>query len=212
MVFHGSTVTSATSFSGEARADRLIRFLLASLTLHAMVLAFLPRNHEPAIDAVHPPLSVRIVPSRLSVAAIPGASIPSSLPGPGNQSRGAPHAPTRGEPVAEHAATDVAPAIGIEPSRSAIDLDAALAAARAFAKETREQGRRMPAGGDAPPLPLTVEAAIAKAARPDVEVESRGANGEWVVQDRKKRCVTPIQVPHFLEGKTMLTQCELRKG
>lgn len=114
--------------------------------------------------------------------------------------------------MTEHAATDTTPAIGVEPNRSALDLDAAWATARAFAKETRDQGRRMPAGGDTPPLPLTVEAAIAKATRPDVEVESRGAGGEWVVQDRKKRCVTPTQVPHFLEGKTMLTQCELRKG
>jgi len=205
-------VTESIPLPRSGPPDRLTRFLLASLALHVLVLVLLPRKYEPAIDAIPPPLSVRILPPRPSVAAMPDTSIPSSLPGPGNRSRPAARASTSGEAVAEHAATDAAPATGIEPSRPAIDLDAALATARAFAKETREQGRRMPAGGDAPPLPLTVEAAIAKAARPDVEIESRGANGEWVVQDRKKRCVTPIQVPHFLEGKTMLTQCELRKG
>ena len=47
---------------------------------------------------------------------------------------------------------------------------------------------------------------------PDVVVETRGHAGEYVTKSRHSRCVTPLVVPYFMEGKTMLTLCEVHKG
>lgn len=61
------------------------------------------------------------------------------------------------------------------------------------------------------PLP-TVDSVIARAVAPEVEVETRGSNGEHVLRVGNKRCVTPLLAPHFMEGVAMPTQCEIRKG
>lgn len=92
-------------------------------------------------------------------------------------------------------------------ARPAIDIAGALASARVIARESRP-----PPALDRPRPPLTVEAAVAEATRPDVAVESRGADGEWIVQDRKTRCVARIQRKWFEEGVPMLPLCEFRKG
>lgn len=85
-----------------------------------------------------------------------------------------------------------------------IDLGATFASARAY-------GREPPQGGTQR-MTLTVESAIARAARQDEVIETHGAAGEYVLRQGRSRCVTPLQVPHFLEGKTMLTQCDVGKG
>lgn len=95
----------------------------------------------------------------------------------------------------------------IEAPPATVDLGAAFATARNHARNAPP-----PAALDKPRLPVTVEAAIATAMQPDDLVETRGANGEYITKTRRTRCVTPIYVPHFLEGKTMLTQCEALKG
>ncbi len=64
----------------------------------------------------------------------------------------------------------------------------------------------------APKRQPTVESVIARAMAPQAVVEARGGNGEHVLRVGGKRCVTPLVAPHFMEGVTMLTQCELRKG
>jgi hypothetical protein len=88
-----------------------------------------------------------------------------------------------------------------------VDVAAAMATARAIAKEPLPRTTLGPTR-----TPITVETAIARATQPDVVVESRGANGEWVTQDRKSRCVGRIQRKWFEEGVPMLTLCEVKKG
>lgn len=100
-----------------------------------------------------------------------------------------------------------AEAAAAESAAPAIDLDAAFATARLQAREAQARTSL-----DAPKPLLTVEAAIARATRRDILVETRGAAGEYVTTNGKTRCVTPLLVPHFLEGKTMLTQCETRRS
>jgi hypothetical protein len=85
-----------------------------------------------------------------------------------------------------------------------VDLGAVFASARAYGRE--------PPQGSTPRMTLTVESAVARAVRPDELIETRGAAGEYVLRQGRSRCVTPLHVPHFLEGKTMLTQCEVGKG
>jgi hypothetical protein len=82
-----------------------------------------------------------------------------------------------------------------------------MAAARAIAKEPPPRTTLGPTR-----TPITVETTIARATQPDDVVESRGANGEWVTQDRKSRCVGRIQRKWFEEGVPMLTLCEVKKG
>lgn len=104
-----------------------------------------------------------------------------------------------------------APATSAERPHPAVDVGQALATARAAAREWRAApGAMVPM--PPPALPITVETAIARAARSDVVVESRGAAGEWVTRRGDRRCVTPVQVPFYLAGKSMLTQCDAWKG
>jgi len=111
-------------------------------------------------------------------------------------------------------ANPAAPGIEETPAATAtapgpdIDIDAALATARALGKEARSPSTPAPAARS----PATVEAAIARATQPDLVVESRGANGEWVTQDRRTRCVARIQRKWFEDGVTLLPLCELKKG
>lgn len=169
---------------------RLIAFLAVSAVLHLLALS-LPRLSPPVDRDATGPLAVRLLPSQLEKSVV----------------------------VARRAARTAAPATASSPAfvgQSApapetaapkIDIDAAFATARSHGRET--QARVAP---DAPQPQLTVEAAIARATRPDALIETRGAAGEYVTISGKTRCVTPLLVPHFLEGKTMLTQCETRKG
>lgn len=88
-----------------------------------------------------------------------------------------------------------------------IDLDAARATARAQARETRPTTRELP---ESIRPRTTVETAIARAMEPDRRVESRGSAGELVTETRDLRCVTPLIVPHYMQGMTLPAQCTSR--
>lgn len=170
---------------------RLIGFLAVSVALHLLWLAIplhtrgLPSTPAPLLAHLAPPPAA---PEKSAVATRhPKRNVgPATIP---------------------DAAVVRAEAVVPEPARPTIDLDAAFATARSQGRETPPRATL-----DAPRPQLSVEAAIARATRPDVQVETRGAAGEYVTINGKTRCVTPLLVPHFLEGKTMLTQCETRKG
>lgn len=91
---------------------------------------------------------------------------------------------------------------------AAVDIGQALATARAAAKEWQAA----PDATGGPPLPTTMASAVAAAHRSAVVVESRGAAGEWVTRQGRTRCVTPLQLPFYLAGKSMATQCDAWKG
>jgi hypothetical protein len=169
---------------------RLVGFLAISAVLHLLALS-LPGMSPPSSREPTGPLAVRLLPSppERSAVAVRQAK------------RGA------ATPAQPEAAIVRAEAAVPEPATPAVNLDAAFATARRQALLPQPKNSL-----DAPRPLLTVEAAVARAMRPDVLVETRGAAGEYVTINGKTRCVTPLQVPHFLEGKTMLTQCETRKG
>lgn len=169
---------------------RLVGFLAISVALHLLWLAIpLPNRGSPP----------RLVP--LNARLAPPPTLQESVVMARRASRGvAAPAPPETAIVGREAAT-------AEPAPPAINLEAAFATARSQASIAQPRSSL----GAPQPL-LTVEAAVARATRPDVLVETRGAAGEYVTINGRTRCVTPLQVPHFLEGKTMLTQCETRKG
>ena len=177
-------------------SHRLVGFLTVSAVLHLLFLAVeLPANTSSA--GATSPLTVQLSrvdrsPRPPTAATADKAETVSRLDKPASAAK-APNA-VIGPPMQQRA-------------RPAIDVDAALATARSYAREPR------------PHLPLepthrvlTVEAAIARATAPDIVVETRGHAGEYVTKSRHSRCVTPLVVPYFLEGKTMLTLCDVHKG
>jgi hypothetical protein len=97
------------------------------------------------------------------------------------------------------------------PPYPGVDLEAALGTARTIGQEQNRQQKRQPIHGGTAHLPLTIESAVADATKPDVIVESRGAAGEYIVEGRNFRCVTPLLAPRHLEGVSMLTQCAKKR-
>ena len=179
-----------------ASRHRLIGFLAVSAVLHLLLLAVELPTRTSSVGATSPltvQLSRVVPPPRpLTAATADKAEAVHRLSPPPSAAK-APNA-VIGPPMQEQA-------------RPAIDVDAAVVAARSYAREPR------------PHLPfeptqkvLTVETAIARATAPDIVVETRGHAGEYVTKSRHSRCVTPLVVPYFLEGKTMLTLCEVHKG
>jgi hypothetical protein len=180
------------------RANRhhLLGFLALSAVLHLLFLA-IEMSPKTSSAGARTPLSVQISrvdppPRPPAAATADKAETVSRLSRPPSAAK-APDA-VIGLPVQDQ-------------TMPAIDIDAARATARSYAREPR------------PHLPfeptqkvLTVETAIARATAPDVVVETRGTAGEYVTQSRHSRCVTPLVVPYFMAGKTMLTLCEVRKG
>lgn len=176
----------------QAGDRRLFVFLALSIALHALWLV-LPMRTRTATEAMMPePLNIHLVPS---------TPVEKSAMVTRQAKRGIPT--TRAPDATIIQADTTAP----EPATPAINLDAALATARAQAREAQPRTAL-----DAPKPQLTVEAAVAHAMQRQALVETRGAAGEYVTMNGNSRCVTPLVVPHFLEGKTMLTQCEARKG
>jgi hypothetical protein len=169
---------------------RLFGFLAVSVALHLLWLAIpLPTRSSPSTPA---PLIAHLAsPAEQKKSAVVVRQL------------------ERGIPIASAPDSTIVHADTIAPEHTTptINLDAAFATARSQAREAQP---RTPL--DAPKPLLTVEAAVARATRPEVIVETRGAAGEYVTMNGRTRCVTPLVVPHFLEGKTMLTQCEARKG
>jgi hypothetical protein len=185
------------SIAADHSSDRrLLGFLAVSVALHVLWLAVpLPTRTLP------PPLPALIAHLTQPAAPQKSAVVVWNAPhGVRQLERGS---PTASAPAAPIVPTDTAP----EPATPAINLDAAFATARSQAHEAQPRTAL-----DAPKPELTVETAVARATRRDVLVETRGAAGEYVTMNGNSRCVTPLVVPHFLEGKTMLTQCEARKG
>ena len=183
----------------DERSNGIIRFLLLSLALHATVLYFVRSIDIDTPASPTPSLSVTLSPLQF---------VPASEP------------PTRTDPAqksavvvrhAEPSAVMSVPAspaseATIAPATATIDLDVARATARAYAREPVPRTTL-----DAPKPLLTVEAAVARSTEPDFVIETRGPAGERIVTTRNMRCVTPLVVPHFMEGVTVLALCEKRK-
>lgn len=168
-----------------------------SLLLHLCVgMWWWPRAGSGA--SAPPPFSVHLLPPLPNAQALlkpfgaQASARTKPVPGPASAATSVPTPAT---------ASDTA-----QPPRT-VDAQAAFAAARAIALEARSERRP---GATTPPV--SVETAVARATRPDVVVESRGANGEWVTQDRHVRCVARIQRKWFEEGVPMLPLCEIKKG
>jgi hypothetical protein len=91
--------------------------------------------------------------------------------------------------------------------RPSVDISAALASARAIARETPQAiARRTTRPPDA------LATAIGRATNAHAVTETRGADGEWITTDGKRRCVTRVQLKWFEQGVPMLPLCEIRKG
>ncbi|HTY02306.1 MAG TPA: hypothetical protein VMC81_01120 [Rhodocyclaceae bacterium] len=176
-----------------APPGRLAGFLALSALLHLAWLA-LPIRFREATD-------IQVVPAPLIAhlsTPLPASSVPDAEPA---RPRIAPERrPAASQTAAMPTGTETDQST--PAPRTTIDLDAAHATARAYAREPVPHTSL-----DAPKVPLTVEAAIAKATAPEVVVESHGPAGEHVVKIGKTRCVTPTWVPLFMEGVKMLTQC-----
>jgi hypothetical protein len=170
----------------DAGNRRLLGFLALSIALHALWLA-VPLRTQGTRDAAIPiPLNVR-----LALPPVKKSAVATRLSTPRNAL-----------PAETTTATAAAPT---QDAAVKVDLDAAFATARSLAKNS-------PAAAPVRPPQTTMAAAVAGALRNNETIETRGAGGEYVTVTGKTRCVTPLVVPHFLEGKTMLTQCETRKG
>jgi hypothetical protein len=191
----------------DPRDRRVLGFLLLSLLLHILWLA-LPLSRQASLTSVRPLPALAVHLARPE--ALHEVATGQPLPKPAEGARSAhPRALETSRPEAAATAhTKLEPASPQERQGTGINLETAFAAARSIAKDTKAA----PSALGSPTLPLTVETAVAKATRPDVVVESRGANGEWVTQDRKSRCVARIQRKWFEEGVPMLTLCEVKKG
>jgi hypothetical protein len=169
---------------------RFVTFLALSVALHALWLALPLRTKVTGEAALPIPLTVQLAPLHEDKSVVVTRHLPR-----GGTASNAPAPWPSAEPPIE-AAPSAPPAI---------NLDAAFATARSL-------GREAPPTRGSPPPPVTIESAIARATQADEVIETRGTNGEHVTRTRHSRCVTPIYVPHFLEGKTMLTQCEALEG
>lgn len=193
------------SMAMEQPSDRrLIGFLALSLVLHALWLAVPLRTRTEPTDAPRP-FVARLVP-RVE------HTVESTLAEPTQKSAVAERlsVPTAKPTAPKTPASNPAPVtatISPAPATPAINLDAAVATARAYAREAQPRTSL-----DPPKRELTVEAAVARATEPDVIVESRGANGEHVTKTKRMRCVTPLTVPHYMQGMEIPTLCEARKG
>lgn len=176
--------------------SRLPGFLLVSLVLHGLWLAMPLSAPAPAASPGRPaPLAAHLaapIHRTQTAAALPGGK-PAAM-------RARPLLPAKLKSVAEAGQIAAPEASAV----TTIDLGATFASARAYGRE--------PPQGSPPRMTLTLESTIARAIRQDEAIETRGAAGEYVLRQGRSRCVTPLQVPHFLEGKTMLTQCDVGKG
>jgi hypothetical protein len=171
---------------------RLIGFLAVSVLLHSLWLAIpLHTRTSLQISRQLAPLTAQLLqqPTPKSVVAVRLAERTAAPPSDVGTYHVAPAAPE------------------LAAQSPTISIDGALATARVYAREPVPRTSL-----DAPKPVLTVEAAVAKATEPDIAVESRGAAGEYVTTTRHWRCVTPLVVPLFMEGVTILAQCERRKG
>lgn len=172
--------------------------LAVSLLVHLTAALLWP--HRPAPAGPPAPLLVRLAPPAEPAPAAPRPPRP-----PPGTVAASPHAlPQTHSDAAARGAVETPSVPAAEP---AIDIGAVLARARAIAHEVQPAA---PAGPAKPPA--TLATVIAHAAKAHTISESRGANGEWIVTDGKRRCVARIQRKWFEDGTPMLPLCEVRKG
>jgi hypothetical protein len=178
---------------------RLIGFLALSLALHALWLAVplrtrnaAPEGPKPFVARLLPRVDLAIEPARTEPA--PKSAVVERLSVPATTPRS----------NAASVTATISPA-ATTPASPTINLDAAVATARAYAREAQPRTSL-----DAPKRELTVETVIARATAPDVMIETRGANGEHVTLTKHTRCVTPLTVPHYMQGMEIPTQCGAR--
>jgi len=198
----GATLIGAAPLSRDNSGHRLAGLILLSLLLHGLLLALpgwrLQGSAAPTAARLHVDLVVPAPP-----APRPTQALPVTATARPTMER---LATARPSPIPRAEVSLASPSPAATTAAATIDLAAALATARA-------QARAVPgAPSQAGPPTITVEAAIARAIRSDSLVETRGAGGERVTIQGRFRCVTPLVVPHFMEGKTVLTQCEAIKG
>jgi hypothetical protein len=174
---------------------RLFGLLAASALLHLLVmtLVVLPAPDPTPANA---PLEIQLRHSEVSPE--PTRSVPTSGPDSIHPRRPLPHQ----EPARIELAVPVATPEATKPT---IDLDAARATVRQYA---REPVRHLPYE---PQMKLlTVEAAVAKATEPDIIAEKRGPAGEYVTEGKHFRCIQPLVKPHYLEGMNPPPLCQRR--
>lgn len=173
---------------------RLLALLAASVLLHLFILTVVvPRQpaHGPAVA----PLDVQLHRSKQLPEPSPALPVPAA---------GTDHRPIRATPPS--APSEAAPPSTVSaPLPPSIDLEAVRATVRRYA---REPGQRQPEPREA--RPLTVEAAVARAAEPDQVVEKRGAAGEYVTESKNFRCVQALVKPHYLDGMNPPPLCQRR--
>lgn len=194
-------VSNHGTISENAPDRRLIGFLAISVLLHLAWLA-VPLSVRTTRYDLTAPLVARLAPRHE-----PATEIVTALPGE-NSALARRHlapAPLHSLAMTEHESVATVPSPA--PVPPTIDLDSSRAAARAYAREAQALKTL-----DAPKTQLTVEAAIARATEPDSVIETRGPNGEHIVQTRDLRCVTPFAVPHYMTGMTVPAQCMKRKS
>jgi hypothetical protein len=179
-------------------------FLCVSLAIHLAAGFLLPNSAD------RPPLAV---PLHVRLAIHPTPQTPPPPPDAAAATRNPTAAP---RPLARRHSAPVVAAdapmpqpVAAAPAPPQVDVQAALAAARSIGRTwaaPREPG--LP-----PRPPVTVEAVIARATRPDTQVEERDAAGNWVQRFGRKRCVVaPAHVPHFMRGMVIPAQCEVSKS
>lgn len=184
---------------------RMPGFLLLSVLLHVGWL-LLPLHHRAAEDdrSSGPRLAVHLSTAPGTALSAPATATPDLPAG-----RGA--APARRRSTPPGAETNFAKAADSQPPEPPpvpVDLRQALATARAAAKEWQAASD----ASERPALPPTIASAVAAASRSAVIVESRGAAGEWVTRQGRIRCVTPLQIPFYMAGKSLVTQCDSWNG
>lgn len=190
----------------QAPDRRLVGFLAVSLALHLLWLA-IPLSPGSTAPTAATPIIAHLAPRVERPIEVPHVDPAPHKPVPITPTQSPAQNPAQKSAVAGRLsvaapATVTEATIAPAPATPLINLDAAAATARAYAREAQARTSL-----DTPkPMP-TVETAIARATEPDVIVESRGPNGELVTKSKNSRCVTPLVVPHYLEGMTVPTLC-----
>jgi hypothetical protein len=178
---------------------RMLAFLALSLLLHGLFV-FLALGNRRLPHAVAEATSLDV--------QMPRAVHPSAIPMVHERNEVA-HAGSASPSIFAHrqapeAGDQPVETVGTSESRhSTVDLNAVFASARSLGREAK--GSRVP-GRPATPG-TTVESAIAKAFGSGDIVETRGADGEWVYQTGDLRCVSPVRVPVFMQGVTLMPLC-----
>lgn len=201
----------ATLFIPEAawRQQRLLGALACSIILHALAahywlrppatvtVSLLPLQVRMGRPTLLPaPRSESVAPARRPLAAVataPGSASPARIAA---EVRTVPANDTA--PVAAAAETS-------GPAPPTVDIEAAKAVARSLGRAPVP--RTAPIPGEA--LPMTVETAVAKAARREAVIEGRDSQGNATARIGKTRCVARTGYrPHFMEGAPAVWECD----